>query len=80
MVKSLPAVQETWARSLSREDPLKKEMGTPVLLPGKFHGWRSLVGYSPRGGKEPDMAESLTSVHDYRENHLLSHLVVSGSF
>ena len=20
---------------------------TPVLLPGKFHGWRSLVGYSP---------------------------------
>ena len=22
---------------------------TPVLLPGKSHGWRSLVGYSPRG-------------------------------
>ena len=22
---------------------------TPVLLPGKFHGWRSLVGYSPWG-------------------------------
>ena len=22
---------------------------TPVLLPGKFHGWRSLVGCSPRG-------------------------------
>ena len=20
---------------------------TPVLLPGKFHGWRSLVGYRP---------------------------------
>ena len=20
---------------------------TPVLLPGKFHGWRSLVGYQP---------------------------------
>ena len=20
---------------------------TPVLLPGKSHGWRSLVGYSP---------------------------------
>ena len=25
---------------------------TPVLLPGKFHGQRSLVGYSPRGHKE----------------------------
>ena len=22
---------------------------TPVLLPGKSHGWRSLVGCSPRG-------------------------------
>ena len=22
---------------------------TPPLLPGKFHGWRSLVGCSPRG-------------------------------
>jgi len=22
---------------------------TPVLLPGKSHGWRSLVGYSPWG-------------------------------
>ena len=24
---------------------------TPVLLPGKSHGWRSLVGYSPWGHK-----------------------------
>ena len=28
---------------------------TPVLLPGKFHGLRSLVGYNPRGCKESDM-------------------------
>ena len=28
---------------------------TPVLLTGKFHGWRSLVGYSPWGNKEFDM-------------------------
>ena len=27
---------------------------TPVLLPGKSHGWRSLVGSSPRGRKESD--------------------------
>ena len=26
MVKSLPAVWETWVRSLGREDPLEKEM------------------------------------------------------
>ena len=27
---------------------------TPVLLPGKSHGWRSLVGCSPWGHKESD--------------------------
>ena len=32
---------------------------TPVLLPGKFHGWRSLVGYSPWGRKEEDVTEWL---------------------
>ena len=32
---------------------------TPVLLPGKSHGWRSLVGCSPRGCKESDMTERL---------------------
>ena len=26
---------------------------TPVFLPGKSHGWRSLVSYSPWGHKEP---------------------------
>ena len=30
---------------------------TPVFLPGKSHGWRSLVGYSPWGGKESDRSE-----------------------
>ena len=28
---------------------------TPVLLPRKSHGWRSLVGYSPWGREESDM-------------------------
>ena len=28
MVKNLPAIQETWASSLSWEDPLKKGMAT----------------------------------------------------
>ena len=30
---------------------------TPVLLPGKFHGWRSLVGCSPWGREELDTTE-----------------------
>ena len=32
---------------------------TPVLLPGKFHGWRSLVGCSPWDRKESDTTEWL---------------------
>ena len=32
---------------------------TPVLLPGKSHGQRSLVGCSPGGCKESDMTERL---------------------
>ena len=44
--------------SLGREDPLKEGwQTTPVFLPGKFHGQRSLVGYSPWGLKESDMTE-----------------------
>ena len=32
---------------------------TPVFLPGESHGWKSLVGYSPRGRKELDTTEWL---------------------
>ena len=32
---------------------------TPVLLPGKSHGWRSLVGCSPWGHEELDTPERL---------------------
>ena len=37
MVKSLPAMLETWVRSLGREDPLEKEMATHSnILAGKI--------------------------------------------
>ena len=34
---------------------------TPVLLPGEFHGQRSLAGYSPWGCKEVDITEQLST-------------------
>ena len=37
----------------------RKWQPTPVLLPGKFHRLRSLVGYSPWGHKESDTTERL---------------------
>ena len=50
VVKNLPAKQEMGVRSLGREDPLEKGMATtPIFLPGKSHGQRTLEGCSPQG-------------------------------
>ena len=60
-VKNLPASAgdlRDMVRSLGQEDPLEKEMAThSVFLPGKFHGQRSLVEYSPWGWKESETTE-----------------------
>ena len=60
-VKRLSTMRETRVRSLGQEDPLEKETAihsNPLqLLPGKSHGQRSLVGYSPWGRKESDTTE-----------------------
>ena len=65
MVKNLPAMQETRLHSWVRKIPGRSEwLPTPVFLPGKFHGQRSLAGYSLRGLKELDTTEQLTfSLH-----------------
>ena len=53
-------MQETQVWSLGWEDPRRRKwQSTPVFLPGESHGWRSLVGYSPRDHKESDITESL---------------------
>ena len=56
MYKTCPFVRKIlWRR---------KWLPTPVFLLGKFHGQKSLVGYSPWGHKESDMTKGLTlSVH-----------------
>ena len=46
LVKSLPVMLETRVQFLGQEDPLEKEMATPVFMPGEFHGqraWRGIV-------------------------------------
>ena len=37
----------------------RKWQSTPALLPGKYHGWKSMVGYNLWGCKESDMTERL---------------------
>ena len=59
-VKNLPTVQETWVRSPGWEDPLEKWQPTPVSLPRKSHGQKSLVGCSPWGHKGSGTTERLT--------------------
>ena len=57
-VKNPPEMWETTAQSLDQENPLEKGMATTlVLLPGEFHGQRSLVIYSPWGLKKSDTIE-----------------------
>ena len=53
---NLAAVAAAWEINRRRQWQL-----TPVLLPGKFHGQRSRVGFSPWGRKELDMTEWLHS-------------------
>ena len=43
----------------SKGDRRRQWHPTPVLLPGKSHGWRSLVGCSPWGREESDTTERL---------------------
>ena len=43
----------------------------PVFLPGKFHGQRSLAGYSPQGREESDMAERTHPRREVENRHLL---------
>ena len=47
----------------------RKWQPIPVLLPGKFHGWRRLVGYSLWGRKESDTTERLTHTQHETETN-----------
>ena len=63
-VKNLPAMQETQemqVRPWNEKIPWRrKRQPTPVFLPEKSCGQRSLAGYSPKGYKESDTTERLT--------------------
>ena len=61
VVKNLPANAgdtRDMGLMLSQEVPWRRKwQHTPVFLPGKFHGQKSVAGYSPWGCKESDMTE-----------------------
>ena len=45
----------------------RKRQPSPVFLPGKFQGQRSLEGYSSWGRKESDMTEGLRTPTEYEK-------------
>ena len=63
-LERLPAMQETWVRSLGWEDPLEQELAIHSSTLAWRIPWReesgrlqSMVGYSPWGREESDTTE-----------------------
>ena len=60
LIKNPPTMRETWVQPWVGKIPWRRKwQPIPVFLPGKFHGLRSLVGYSSWGCKESDTTEQL---------------------
>ena len=92
-VKHLPAMRETCIAGFNpqvRKIPCRRKwQPTPVLLREKFHGWRSLVGYSPWDLKESNTTEQLhcsldcsppgSSVHGIYQPRILEWVAISSS-
>ena len=57
---------------LGRSPGWRKWQPTPVFLPGKSHGQRSLVGYTPQGSKELDMTEQLHFLYSNEKLNIIS--------
>ena len=67
-LKHLPAMQETWVQPLVGKIPWRRNwQPTTVFLPGKSHGWRSLVAYGPWVTKSQTRLSDFTSL-PVREN------------
>ena len=61
-----------WVGSPGWEDSRRREwLPTPVFLPGKFYGQRSLVGYSPWSHKELDMTEHTYTITIFLDSTLI---------
>ena len=59
-LKCLPAMWETWVRSLGREDPLEKEMAThSSILAWRIPWAEELGGLQSTGRKQSDVTERL---------------------
>ena len=70
LVKNLPAVWETWVRSLGWEDPLEKGKATHTSI----LAWRIPWMYSPWGRKKSDTTEQLSLSLSFKVIDLVTHV------
>ena len=69
-VKNLLAIQATWVQSLGKIPWRRKWQPTPVFLPGEFHEQRSMVDYSPWGGRVgQDWVTTLKVIRDLKSKY-----------
>ena len=62
LIKNLPAMQETWVRSLGWEDPLEKEMAThSTILAWRVPWTEESGGLLSMGSQESDMLSDQTT-------------------
>ena len=66
-----------WVRKIPWE---RKWKSTPVFLPGKSHGQRSLASYSPWGYKELNTTECLNTAQQSVMGSFLLPVMISGTY
>ena len=68
----LPSMSQTWLKRLSsssNKDTWKRRwQPTPVFLPGKFHGQRTMAGYSQWGHQESVTTEHISNRYKFTLN------------
>ena len=69
-----------WTNWLTDTYWRRKWQPTTVLLTGKSHGWRRVVGYSLWGRKESDKTERHYITHTYTLDHVLGWPKISLEF
>ena len=74
MVKNLPAVWDSWVRSLGWEDALEKgTQPTPVFWPEEFHGQRAWQTTVHR------VTKSQTQLSDFHLRFVLTYHTMAGN-
>ena len=76
-LKHLPAMWETWVRSLGQEDPLEKEMPTHSrIIAWRILWMEELGGLQSTGHKESDTTERLHFSNQTTTNRKIIHNIV----